>query len=410
MIVAVSISGVFLLSPAFADEEQTVRIPLGAVSPSCANDDSCYVPSKVTINEGHEVEWINEDSTIHTVTSGTPQNGHDGFFDSGVIIPRGEFEFTFNDFDVGTYPYYCTAHPWMVGSVIVVDYPVGVSSSNDGKYDDDRYDDDSRYDDDRYDDDSRYDDDRYDDDSRYDDDRYDDDDSFQRDSYNKDTKSLTKSTLFDNQRMFGKYKVTVDWIRDLPAVGEINGIEILVSDTAKKGHGCGGGSHGDKGSHGDSMKGMSGHEDKGKHGCGGGSHGDKGSHDDSMKGMSGHEDKGKHGCGGGSHGDKGKHGGHEGGCPHFKMVKQMIPQIELLENGVNQVDRSLKVTLSVGSNELTLPLTADGTLSGRYTTVFVPTAVGYFGVEVHGTIHGSPVSMMVKMDKVLDKSQLPQFP
>ena len=117
MIIAISISGVFLISPVFADEEHTVRIPMGAASPSCANDDTCYVPSKVTINEGHEVEWINDDSAVHTVTSGTPQDGYDGFFDSGVIMPRGEFEFTFNGFDVGTYPYYCTAHPWMVGSV-----------------------------------------------------------------------------------------------------------------------------------------------------------------------------------------------------------------------------------------------------------------------------------------------------
>ena len=322
------------MSPVFADEEQTVRIPMGAASPSCANDDTCYVPSKIAVNEGQEVEWINDDSAVHTVTSGTPQDGYDGFFDSGVIMPRGEFEFTFNGFDVGTYPYYCTAHPWMVGSVTVVDYPVGTRSGDDDSRDDDRY----------------------------------DDDSFERNSYNKTTKSLTKSSLVDNQRMFGKYKVTVDWIRDLPAVGEINGIEILVSDTTKKGHGCGGGDHGDKGKHGDSMKGMSGHE------------------------------------------DKGKHGGHEGGCPHFKMVKKMIPKIELLENGVSQVDQSLKVTLSVGNNELTLPITPDESLSGRYTVVFVPTVAGYYGVELHGTIHGSPVSMMTEMDKVYDKNQIQRFP
>ena len=340
MLVAVSISGIFLMSPVFADDEQTVRIPLGAVSPSCANDDSCYVPNKITINEGHKVEWINDDSTVHTATSGTPQDGHDGFFDSGVIMPRGEFEFTFNGFEVGTYPYYCTAHPWMVGSVTVVDYPVaGVSSDDDSRYDD-----------------------RYDDDSRY-------DDSFEQYSHDKSIKSHTKSTLLDNQRMFGKYKVTVDWIRDLPAVNEINGIKILVSDTSKKGHG----------------------------GCGGGSHSDKGSHSDSMKGMSGHE-------------DKGKYGGHEGGCPHFKMVKRMIPQIELLENGVSHVDKSLKVTLSVGNNELTMPIVADENLPGKYTVVFVPTVAGYYGVELHGTIHGSPVNMMTKMDKVYDTNQIVRFP
>ena len=79
LLLSVSVSGILLITPAFAEEgEQTVKIPIGAASPSCANDDTCYVPSKITINESHEVEWINEDTTAHTVTSGTPQEGHDG--------------------------------------------------------------------------------------------------------------------------------------------------------------------------------------------------------------------------------------------------------------------------------------------------------------------------------------------
>ena len=333
------------MSPVFAEEEQTVRIPVGAALPSCANDDTCYVPSEITINEGHEVEWINEDTTAHTVTSGTPQEGHDGLFDSGIIMPRGEFEFIFNGFDIGTYPYYCTAHPWMVGSVTVVDYLVEVMDNDVTEYESD--------------------------DSL-------EDDIYERDSYSQTSKSHVKQTILENQRMFGKYKVTVDWIRDLPAVNEINGIEILVSDTSKKSHGggCGGGDHGD------SMKGD--HEDKSKHGSGGG-------------------------CGGGDHGDSMK-GDHEGGCPHFQMVKKMIPQIELLENGVSQVDRSMKITLSLGNYELTLPIIADENLSGRYIVVFVPTIAGNYGVEVHGTIHGSPVNMIVEMDKVYDKNQVTKFP
>lgn len=61
LLLTVSVSGIFLISPAFA-EEHTVRIPLSAASPSCANDDTCYVTSEVIINEGHKVEWINDDS------------------------------------------------------------------------------------------------------------------------------------------------------------------------------------------------------------------------------------------------------------------------------------------------------------------------------------------------------------
>ena len=328
------------MQSAFAeDDEQTVRIPVGAASPSCANDDTCYVPSKITINEGQEVEWINDDSVVHTVTSGSPSIGHDGFFDSGIIRPQGEFEFTFSGFEDGIYPYYCIAHPWMIGSVTIVDYPVEVADDDDRDYTTEYKSDDS----------------------------FDDNDtSYEKDSYSKTSKKShgKQETLLENQRMFGKYKVTVDWIRELPAVDEINGIEILVSDTTKKsGHGSGGG-------------------------CGGGDHGDKGKHGDSMKGK----------------------GGHEGGCPHFQMVKKMIPQIELLENGISHVDKSMKITLSLGNNKVTMPIVADENLPGRYTAVFVPTVAGNYGVEVHGTIHGSPVSMMIEMDKVYDKNQVIKFP
>ena len=211
----------------------------------------------------------------------------------------------------------------MVGSVTVVDYPV----DSDDRYDDSR------------------------------------DDVNERDFSDNRSKSHAPQTLFDNQRMFGKYKVTVDWILGLPTVNEINGIEILISDTTKKGsHGSGGG-------------------------CGGSDHGSKGSHGGSMKGM----------------------GGHEGGCPHFQMVKRMIPQIELLENGVSQADRNMKITLSIGNHKLTMPIAADENLPGRYTAIFVPTVSGKYGVEVHGTIHGSPVEMMIEMDKVYDKNKVAKF-
>ena len=202
------------------------------------------------------------------------------------------------------------------------------------------------------------------------------DDVYERDSDKTISKeSHVKSTLPENQRMFGKYKVTVDWIKDLPAVNEINGIEILVSDTTKKS------GHDDKAKHGKS---------KGKQdssgGCGGEDHGnDKEGHGDSMNGKSDHEDKAKK--------------DHEGGCPHFKMVKKMIPQIELLENGVSLVDRSMKIKLSLGNSELIMLVVADENFPGRYTAVFVSTVAGKYGVEVYGTIHGSPVNMMIEMDK-----------
>ena len=96
--------------------------------------------------------------------------------------------------------------------------------------------------------------------------------------------------------------------------------------------------------------------------------------------------------------------------PTFQDGKKMIPQIELLENGVSLVDRSMQIKLFLGNSKLTIPIVADENLPGRYTAVFVPTVAGKYGVEVHGTIHGSPVNMMIEMDRVFYKNKVPQFP
>ena len=76
-----------------------------------------YDPEVVQVPAGTKVIWENHDTTIHTVTSGTPEQGPDGLFDSGMIAAGDSFEHTFSS--PGKADYYCIVHPWMVGSVDV---------------------------------------------------------------------------------------------------------------------------------------------------------------------------------------------------------------------------------------------------------------------------------------------------
>ena len=70
-----------------------------------------YSPSQVIISKGDTVIWTNQDSVRHDV------NG-DGIESS--LLSKGEtFSMTFNK--AGTYNYICTPHPYMKGSVIVVE-------------------------------------------------------------------------------------------------------------------------------------------------------------------------------------------------------------------------------------------------------------------------------------------------
>lgn len=71
-----------------------------------------FQPSSVSIAVNDIVMWTNNDSMAHTVTSGTP-----GEFDSGNIAPNHTVCVQF--LEAGAYPYFCTIHTFMTGTVAV---------------------------------------------------------------------------------------------------------------------------------------------------------------------------------------------------------------------------------------------------------------------------------------------------
>ena len=95
----------------------TVEIPIDTALPGCEITDACYIPGSVAINVGGTVAWDNADIAAHTVTSGSPQTGPSGEFDSSLIIGGAIFEVTFDE--AGSYEYFCLVHPWMLGTVDV---------------------------------------------------------------------------------------------------------------------------------------------------------------------------------------------------------------------------------------------------------------------------------------------------
>ena len=76
-----------------------------------------YIPSTLNVSTGTTVVWENNDSAAHLATSGTPDGGPDGIFDSGMIMAGATYEYEFSD--KGEFVYYCLVHPWMVGTVTV---------------------------------------------------------------------------------------------------------------------------------------------------------------------------------------------------------------------------------------------------------------------------------------------------
>ncbi len=96
-------------------EPTKVVIPTGAAIPE--DGQLYYDPENLNISVGTTVIWDNVDNTMHTATSGTPDSGADGVFDSDILSAGDTYEYTF--LDAGNYDYYCILHPWMVGTVNV---------------------------------------------------------------------------------------------------------------------------------------------------------------------------------------------------------------------------------------------------------------------------------------------------
>ena len=96
---------------------EIINVSRNSAGPDCGIDNSCYEPFAVSVDVRKKVTWKNLDSYSHTVTSGTPEDGPDGVFDSGLLANYRYFSHTF--YESGIYDYYCTLHPWMQGMVVV---------------------------------------------------------------------------------------------------------------------------------------------------------------------------------------------------------------------------------------------------------------------------------------------------
>jgi len=118
-------------------ESFDVVIPNGAGNPSFDPQfkkdpflDQWYLPIKITVSANDTVTWTNRDQENHSVTSGessgragiSGKSGNpDGVFDSGLFGMGQSWSYKFTQ--PGTFPYFCSIHPWMYGIVIVEGIP-----------------------------------------------------------------------------------------------------------------------------------------------------------------------------------------------------------------------------------------------------------------------------------------------
>ncbi|MBS3923210.1 MAG: thrombospondin type 3 repeat-containing protein, partial [Nitrosarchaeum sp.] len=97
---------------------ELVIIPItGSSIPGCEiTEEGCYIPKKTITSVGGKIIFSNTDNANHTFTA-ISSEGMLGAFDSGIVNSGSAYEWT--PIKEGEYPFNCTIHPWMTGTIIV---------------------------------------------------------------------------------------------------------------------------------------------------------------------------------------------------------------------------------------------------------------------------------------------------
>ena len=90
------------------------QLPLDSAITPVAIQGFAFIPPEIHVRAGTTVTWINCEppgTPDHTTTS------DGGVWGSDLLAPGASFSFTFTQ--VGTFPYHCTPHPFMLATVVV---------------------------------------------------------------------------------------------------------------------------------------------------------------------------------------------------------------------------------------------------------------------------------------------------
>jgi plastocyanin len=98
---------------AYAEDPTQAPQLAAAAAGTVTIDNFAFAPAILTVAPGTKVTWNNKDEEPHTVMSA------DGgmTFKSPALDTDDKFVFTFDK--SGTYKYFCSIHPHMVGTIVV---------------------------------------------------------------------------------------------------------------------------------------------------------------------------------------------------------------------------------------------------------------------------------------------------
>jgi plastocyanin len=102
----VALAAIVVLRPTGARSEEAQSSPTDV-----RVDNFSFGPETLTVPTNSTVTWVNKDDVPHTIAS------NDGLFKSKALDTDDKYSYTFTK--PGTYSYYCSIHPKMVGKIVV---------------------------------------------------------------------------------------------------------------------------------------------------------------------------------------------------------------------------------------------------------------------------------------------------
>ncbi len=102
LLVAIAIAVAGGMAASRTDAAEPVRIEITKFA---------FSPQEITVPVGATIVWVNHDETPHTIAAG------DQAFVSKALDTDDRYEHTFDH--EGDVPYFCTVHPFMVGTIHV---------------------------------------------------------------------------------------------------------------------------------------------------------------------------------------------------------------------------------------------------------------------------------------------------
>jgi len=106
LVLAVAMAAMLALHPTLATGQEDK-----ASGAEVKVDNFTFGPNTLTVPVNSTVTWVNKDDIPHVIAS------NDGLFKSKALDTDQKYSYTFSK--AGTYPYYCSIHPKMVGRIVV---------------------------------------------------------------------------------------------------------------------------------------------------------------------------------------------------------------------------------------------------------------------------------------------------